>query len=203
MEKPATAYHHGDLRNALISQATNIIEQESIEAISLRKVGGALGVSQAALYKHFANKACLLEAVAVAGYGRLIAEQIAADKHSDAPMVRVQSQGEAYVRFAKQHPHLYRLMFGQLFAVESKYAELQLCRSRSFALLQDVLIEAFAARKGKLDPHVAAIGARVLVHGLASLIIDGTLSPGKKTGQKQQEALVSQLLAFYCNALEG
>ncbi|MGK0498853.1 MAG: AcrR family transcriptional regulator [Oceanicoccus sp.] len=201
MEKHELTYHHGDLKNALIVKATEIIEQQGLDGVSLRKVGAALGVSQAALYSHFKNKNSLLEAVATAAYQRLIDRQTEADQQSEGHMERVKSQGGAYVLFARQHPHLYRLMFGEMFAEGSNYPNLQSSRKRSFALLQDVLIEAFNTRDGELDPHVAAVGAHVLVHGLATLIIDGTLSPGKKTEQKQQDALVNQLLTFYCNSL--
>lgn len=55
--------------------------------------------------------------------------------------------------------------------------------------------------KPLFDPHDAAVGARVMVHGLARLVIDGTLSPGKKITQARVNQLVHQFLARYCNGI--
>lgn len=198
MEKNELSYHHGDLRNALVSTATEIIEQGGLAAVSLRKIGAALGVSQAAMYGHFKNKKAMLEAVAVAGYEQLIELQLNANQQSGSSfMERVQLQGEAYVRFAKNHPHLYQLMFGQLFLDGLDYPGLKACKRRSFNILQEVFREAFANQETTRDPYIAAVGGRVLVHGLSSMIIDGTLSPGKKLDSEQEDILVSQVLASF------
>ena len=56
-------YHHGNLREALIGNAVKILEEEGIEALTLRRVARASGVSQAAPYSHFSDKRALIKAV--------------------------------------------------------------------------------------------------------------------------------------------
>ena len=68
---PKAGYHHGDLGRALVAMAARIIGEEGIEALTLREVGRRLGVSRTALYRHFAGKGALLEAVALEGFVRL------------------------------------------------------------------------------------------------------------------------------------
>src|SRR6187402_772304 len=63
-------YHHGDLRQALLAAALRIIQKEGVAALTLRGVGQDLGVSRTALYRHFADKAALLEAVGTDGFRR-------------------------------------------------------------------------------------------------------------------------------------
>ena len=62
--KPAAAYHHGDLRRALLAETARTIRKEGVDGVTLRAVGKRLGVSRTALYRHFADKPALLAAVA-------------------------------------------------------------------------------------------------------------------------------------------
>ena len=62
--KMRSKFHHGDLRNALIQSGLQILAQESIQALSLRKVAKSAGVSEAAPYRHFKDKEALLAAIA-------------------------------------------------------------------------------------------------------------------------------------------
>ena len=65
------AYHHKDLRNALIDEALAILAQSGPNAITLRELARRLGVTHTAPYAHFADKKTLLEAVADEGFERL------------------------------------------------------------------------------------------------------------------------------------
>src|SRR5436190_11847866 len=61
------AYHHGDLERALVDTAVQMIQQEGVQALTLRGVGARLGVSRTALYRHFDDKQALLARVASEG----------------------------------------------------------------------------------------------------------------------------------------
>src|SRR5580765_1476437 len=69
--KRADQYHHGDLRRALLEQAVRTIQLHGVDELTLRGVGRDLGVSRTALYRHFADKAALVEAVAAQGFRTL------------------------------------------------------------------------------------------------------------------------------------
>src|SRR5215207_8044733 len=69
--RTAKTYHHGDLRDALVRAALDILVNEGPEALTLRGVARAAGVSQAAPYRHFADRRALVAAVAEEGFKRL------------------------------------------------------------------------------------------------------------------------------------
>src|SRR6266542_1478214 len=69
--KPPSRYHHGDLRRALLEEAVRTIRDDGVAALTLRAVGARLGVSRTALYRHFADKSALLNAVSEDGFRRL------------------------------------------------------------------------------------------------------------------------------------
>lgn len=91
-----------------------MLEGGGIEAVTLRAVGERSGVSRQAPYKHFADKEALL-AVLAAGYFERFGREMfgAADEAGEDPFSRLEAMGNAYVRFALDNPHRYRLMFGE------------------------------------------------------------------------------------------
>ena len=142
-----STYHHGDLRGALLRAAAKTLEKQGVDRLSLRQLARKAGVSHGAPYRHFPDRAALLAALAQDGFDRL-RERLASS--------RGRAIGEAYVAFALEHPQRFRLMSGE--------------RSRE---TYAVLLEAFRARQEVPDPERAAAAAWALVHGLASLLLDG------------------------------
>src|SRR5580700_1442192 len=110
--KKASSYHHGALREALIRAAREILELEGYEALTLRAAARRAGVSQAAPYNHFADKAALLPAVAALGFKEFAAAMRQEMSAADNPQARLNAAGIAYVAFATSNPGLFKLMFG-------------------------------------------------------------------------------------------
>lgn len=99
------------LEELLVDEAARIIESEGVEALSLRELGRRVGVSRAAPYHYFPDKAALVARVGAAGFERLsgrIAD--AADAHAD-PIARLRAGLRAYVAFARDEGHFFHLMF--------------------------------------------------------------------------------------------
>ena len=118
MSQTRAAYHHGNLRNALIASAVRLIEQDGEAAFSLREAARDVGVSANAAYRHFTDKSALLTAAAVGGHEQLAGRMLkamdrAAERCSQEPpaIARFKAVGRAYVEFAMSHPELFRLMF--------------------------------------------------------------------------------------------
>ena len=72
--KPARGYHHGDLRQALVSSGLELIEKEGTEALSVREVARRAGVSSAAPFRHFPSRTALMTAIAEEAMRRFHAE---------------------------------------------------------------------------------------------------------------------------------
>src|SRR5437868_6787315 len=106
----ARPYHHGDLRRALVDAARRILEAEGPTALSLRAVAREAGVSPAAPYHHFKDKAELLDAVADEGWQMLNAAMGKARDEAE-PRSKLNALGIAYVCFARENPALYRVMY--------------------------------------------------------------------------------------------
>ncbi|WP_236704525.1 TetR/AcrR family transcriptional regulator [Sphingomonas sp. HT-1] len=163
MENAAT---EGRLRPRLIEAAMALLDQAGTEGVTLRALAKATGVSAMAPYRHFADKAALLGAVAEAGFA-LLAEALAQADRAESPRAALLAQGLAYFHFAQGRPALFRLMFGGGAGCDTPppqgYGEAFQILSRRVATL--------AAG----DPASATMAAWGTVHGLTTLALDGKL----------------------------
>jgi AcrR family transcriptional regulator len=169
-------YHHGNLRVALVDAALELVDREGVEALTLRAVARAAGVSPAAPYRHFTDKRALLAAVAEEGF-RLLASALrgAGDAGAD-PRARFGARGNAYVAFATRHPSHFRVMFGRELADRSGYPGLQDAAQSAFdALVEGVRDAQKAGAMREADPRELGLTAWAAMHGLAMLFLDGRL----------------------------
>ncbi|WP_393098422.1 TetR/AcrR family transcriptional regulator [Streptomyces sp. LN325] len=161
-------YHHGDLRRAILSAALDVIAAEGPSALSLRDLARRAGVSHAAPAHHFKDRTGLLTAIAADGHGLLAASL------AEASDLRV--AGVHYVRFAREHPAHFQVMFTPEL-LRANDVELTTAR----ALTADSLRRAVAARRPApdVDPGLASVAAWSLAHGFATLLLghnlDGTV----------------------------
>jgi AcrR family transcriptional regulator len=169
------AYHHGDLRRALLDESIRTIRDDGVDALTLRAAGAKLGVSRTALYRHFADKGALLTAVATEGF-RMLRERLreAWSRHGGGRS-GFDEMGRAYVAFAAANPAHYRVMFGG-FVRGRGDGDLERESQDAF----QALVEALAAqqRDGLVrddDPVALARFVWAVVHGVAMLVIDRQL----------------------------
>jgi AcrR family transcriptional regulator len=182
-------YHHGDTRNALLTEALAVIGERQTTAISLRDVARRVGLSHAAAYRHFPGKADLIAALATRGM-YLLAESLEAASHQwdettrrsrvRDPRRKVCRLGVAYVRFALDHPAWFRAMFAPDVAQKTDYPAL---RKASDAAAEPLLRDLGSlSEKGLLRAEYVretAVSVWALVHGLAVLTLDGQLQEGR------------------------
>jgi AcrR family transcriptional regulator len=170
-------YHHGDLRNALVEAAARLMVEQGIANVSLREVARKAGVSHAAPYHHFSDKSGLLAAVAEEGFKRFNSYQIRALRRAtNQPIQKLKALGHAYVRFAIAHPSFFRIMFRYDIAEPDRYPSLAGVAKRTFDRLLNTVGECLKNEKKSEDPMEASIRAWALVHGLATLWLDGRLN---------------------------
>lgn len=156
-------YHHGDLRRALIDAALALVAAHGPAALSLREVARQAGVSHAAPAHHFGNKAGLLTAIAADGYRTLAAALAGAGGF--------QEQGVAYVLFATEHPAHFAVMRTPdlLDAADPEFVA-------AHAEAGAQLSRGVEAGMDHVDA-AAPVAAWALVHGLASLLLEGNVQP--------------------------
>ena len=173
--KPRDRYHHGDLRRALLDEALRTIQQDGVDALTLRTIGVKLGVSRTALYRHFTDKRALLSSVATEGFRLLTKRLLNAWK---AGGIRgFNAMGVAYIRFAMGNPSHYRVMFGGFVDDGPRDDDLMRESTAAFQALVDAIValqQEGAVRKDDALQLAQFIWA--VVHGVSMLIIDGQLA---------------------------
>jgi len=186
--KPLDAYHHGDLRAALIAAAREALETSAPEAISLKSLALRLGVSQPAPYRHFQNRDALLAAVAADGFVRFKEALIRAQE--TAP------EGEhflrsclAYLEFGRANKGVYRLMFASSLLNTTDDRSLGQASSDAF----DFLVEGTARSAPPERVYPIAVWIWSTLHGLVMLEAEGLT--GGPIGEKVTAAdVVHQML---------
>jgi AcrR family transcriptional regulator len=188
------AYHHGDLRRALVDAALALVTEEQDWGFSLREVARRAGVSHNAPYNHFADKRDLLAAVATSGFEALRAHLAAAVADAPSPEAALLAIGTTYVRFGLGNPAHYRLMFGPTLttgegglppavAEAAAGAKAVLCGAIEHGA-QTGRFAVSPASQAELD--LAALSAWSLVHGLTMLAIDGLANTGTPSPLPEQ-----------------
>lgn len=166
MKRP---YHHGDLRNALLTAARTILEEETLSALSLRAVARRAGVSHAAPYRHFPSHEALLSELAIEGFVELKTELASAAASPGVVADRIARIGGAYMRFVARRPALARLMFGP-----------QLPNRDAFPRLGEAADDIGAEIGVALDDSALGLAVWAAVHGLAMLILENVIDLGQR-----------------------
>jgi AcrR family transcriptional regulator len=171
---PPKSYHHGNLRAELLDTAIEQLREQGTEELSLRALARAIGVSQTAPYRHFADKGDLLAAMATRGYRNLLAclQQAGADAGSN-PRDQLVAFAHAYVDYAASNPKLFKLMFGPTVQPSDKYPELRDASRETILLVQQMLARGMDRDIFRRQDIVyLANAAWAGIHGLATLRVD-------------------------------
>jgi AcrR family transcriptional regulator len=174
------AYHHGNLRDAILTAAAAVIAADGVGALSLRAIAKDLGVSHTAFRRHFGSREGVLNALAVQG-NLLLAQRLTAAA-ADGDFVDV---GVAYVRFALDHPGLFTVMF-RSDLLDNADPELVAARAEASAPLV-----AGVAEKGLADAEAGQVLGWGVVHGIATLALTGNLR-----GSPDVESVARRALAL-------
>jgi AcrR family transcriptional regulator len=161
-------YHHGDLRRALVDAARRLLEAEGPSALSLRAVAREAGVSPAAPYHHFKDKAELLDAVAQEGWD-MVSAQMAEAKATTSGLHQLTALGIAYVCFARDNPALYRVMYDAARDKEMLPEDVQENKESAYCMVRDTMIEHGADPAAEAHLELASAAAWCGAHGLAEM----------------------------------
>lgn len=191
MKRP---YHHGALRESLLAAAETILERDGVEALTLRGAAREAGVTHGSPAHHFGDLSGLLSDLAATGFVRFHARlQGEASVAGLNPRARLIGLCRGYIRFARDSPGLFQLMFrsGRL---DWSRPALATAGANAFALLMEQ-----GGRAPPVDFGVAQLAAAIahwsLAHGLAMLLIDGRLGPiMEKASGPDVETLVEAVL---------
>jgi AcrR family transcriptional regulator len=167
------SYHHGHLREELIAAAMLSVKTGNIDKFSLRATAQQLGVSPAAVYHHFADKAALVNAV-IRETGILLNQKMhKAMDPEPAAGEHAMVLGLAYIDFAIEEPSLF-IQLTSTACLESEDIQAQ-----SLAMVAEAIVK---DSPGKLSPNELqekVWASWAIAHGFASLALAGQMSPGQ------------------------
>lgn len=189
-----TPYHHGNLKEALISEALSFVEDAGLSSLSLRKIAAALGVNPTALYAHFKNKDSLIAELARKGYQRLAEKSDDVLESGSAPGEALALYAGIYLDFAQKQPELFKLMFSPDFAALYEHdRSLKRLSETSFQNFSQMIANYLAAKNSTRDPHIVTLSAWSIVHGFCHLVI-GERLPAEQLSENKTSQLLNQLL---------
>ena len=199
--KPAssTAYHHGNLRAALLEAAVHLAEEGGPENVSVREVAKRVGVSPGAPFRHFSSKTALMTAVAEDAMSRFRAEiTVAVEAVADGDALgRYAAVGFAFLRWAVQNPTHFQIISTRSLIDWSSSQALQRDNEAIRALMEEALLT--AQQDGLLrsgDLAEAQIAGRALVYGLARMYIDGHFAQWGVEGERAEQTAQNALKFF-------
>lgn len=171
------SYHHGDLKNALIKAGTEILAQEGVGELSLRKVAQKAGVSHTAPYAHFADKQALIAAISTESF-RMLHEQVLTimQTYVTDPAQQLVETAWTYVQFALHDPDQFKIMFSSVLEKEKDYPEFVQMSQSNFQQVVVVILscqQAGILRPG--SPELMAVAVWGAVHGLIDLLLEGQI----------------------------
>lgn len=172
------AYHHGDLRRALLDTAMDLVREQGIDGFTLREVARRAGVSHNAPYHHFRDRSALVAALVVDGFEDFTRTlEVAARRARGGDLSRIRALGIAYVRYARDDPERFTLLWRPELREGADLEEVEAAGERSYQPLVRALERARASGSVAEDVPLEeqALAAWSTVHGLAMLLIDGPL----------------------------
>lgn len=167
-----TTYHHGNLRETLLTQGLILLESSQGTEFSMRELTRIIGVSANSVYRHFANKEELLIAMAIHGFEQLLTLQGQAIQNSEDSRQGFILSGKQYIAFAMQYPALFRLMYGR-FTVSQADENLKAMANLAYTGMLYAIANTLNVSVDDAKAKVLAVKSRSVVHGLSHLLVDG------------------------------
>ncbi|TWO73354.1 TetR/AcrR family transcriptional regulator [Caenimonas sedimenti] len=198
---PTKSYHHGNLREELVSEGLAIVESEGLAALTMREIARRIGVTQTAPLHHFEGKTGLLAAIAALGFRMLFEQRMAALKDMRTPHDRLMAVLLAYVAFARAHPALFHLMHGPEIPDKAAHPELNDAAIRSYSLLETAVADFLLESDGSMDRRrEATLAAWTACHGLAHIMTSPQNTPSYVL-RKDPEGVSRQIFQIFLNGM--
>jgi AcrR family transcriptional regulator len=176
MKPKKDSYHHGDLRQALLTAGLALLEEHGLPGLTLRRAAAVAGVSHAAPAHYFPSLKALLTAIAAIGFERFGAAMAAErTKEANHPAAQMRAAGQGYVNFAIANPGLFRLMFSETLLDWSDIALREAARA-SFQQLEEIIQPVAAGKATALGDRTEILKlVWCVVHGYAHLYLEGQM----------------------------
>jgi len=179
-----------------------LIEEGGLDRLSMREVARKAGVSHQAPYHYFGDRETILAALAGEGFSRLGQSLARAAADAGEPGDAVIAMGKAYVDFAIRHPAHFQVMFRADAVPLDRYPEARKQEDEAFGKLVKEIGKTFASQPPEERRRIA-VAAWAMVHGLATLILEGSLARKVAVPKLQQKRLAHEVIATFAGLLKA
>ncbi len=188
-----------DVRAGILNASLQLMNEGGLGALSMREVARRAGVSHQAPYHYFQDREAILAELAGEGFDQLYDYMVSAVGLVRDRQSKNRAMGEGYIRFALNHPELFRLMFRTEMCDLSLYPAAKAKAERCFNLPVEVLGVA-GKMEDKSNPDLTpVIASWAMAHGLATLLLEGKLGESFGDTRDQREAAANRVIAFFAD----
>lgn len=184
-------YHHGNLRQALIDAALELIEAKGPAGFTLSEAAKRAGVTPAAVYRHFQGREDLIAEAARQGY-EIFADvmQYAYDSGQPSALAAFEATGRAYLAFARRYPGHYIAMFESGVSV-NRTPELAAASARARGVLEQAAADLSEHIPPEKRPPATMFSAHIwaMSHGVVELYARN--APGTRVPYTPEDLLES------------
>jgi AcrR family transcriptional regulator len=190
-----------DLRRKVLDASLALIEEGGLDRLSMREVARKAGVSHQAPYHYFADREAILAAIAGEGFSALGQSLVrAATQAGSEPAKAVEAMGRAYVDSALRHPAHFQAMFRADAVPLDRYPEARKREDEALGALVEGVDKALAGQPAETRRRIA-IASWALVHGLSTLILEGSLARKVGVPRARQKQLADEVIGTFSNLL--
>jgi AcrR family transcriptional regulator len=185
-----------DLRQKVLDASLTLIEEGGLDRLSMREVARKAGVSHQAPYHYFDDREAILAALAGEGFSKLGQSLMRAAAQGDEPVEAVEAMGRAYVEFALRNTGYFQAMFRADAVPLDRYPDARKREDEAFGKLVDGIGQAFAHHPAEVRQAIA-VACWAMVHGLATLILEGSLARKLKIPKARQRQVANEVIGTF------
>jgi AcrR family transcriptional regulator len=190
-----------DLRQKVLKASLALIEEGGLDRLSMREVARKAGVSHQAPYHYFGDREAILAALAGEGFSGLGQALVRAAAHAGSePVKAVEAMGRAYVEFALRNPAYFQAMFRADAVPLDRYPEARKREDEAFGKLVEGIGQAFANQPAEVRRSIAVV-CWAMVHGLATLILEGSLARKLRIPRARQRQVANEVIGTFMRLL--
>lgn len=191
-----------DLRQDVLQASLALIEEGGLDRLSMREVARKAGVSHQAPYHYFGDREAILAALAGEGFSRLGQSLARAAADAGEPGDAAVAMGKAYVDFAIRHSPYFQVMFRADAVPLDRYPEARKQENEAFGKLVEEIDKAFTGQAPEERRRIA-VAVWAMVHGLATLILEGSLARKVGVPKLRQKQLAHEVIATFAGLLKA
>ena len=186
-----------DLRQKVLQASLALIEEGGLDRLSMREVARKSGVSHQAPYYYFGDREAILAAIAGEGFSKLGRSFLrAVDQAGFNPAKALEAIGRAYVEFALRNPAYFQAMFRADAVPLDRYPDVRKLEDEAFGKLVEEIGKVFADQPSGVRLTIS-VACWAMVHGLATLILEGTLARTIEIPRARQRQVANEVIETF------